>query len=365
MSKKSTRLFLILLALLLLVLIVWRLAFPKSLDQIPGAAPSTTSPLASSVASPSTTSTPQEQPIVPIPLAGPASESRSEISGMAWYHDTLILLPQYPSRFGSGDGAVFGLAKDDILAYLDGSSSQPLSPVEIPFIAPKLKDIDGFEGFEAIAFSGDQVYLTIETKPDQMLGYLVVGIMAPDLSEMRLDLTTLAEISPGAQIDNMTDEALLVTPGGVLSFFEANGLKNNPSPLAHLFSLNGHPLGTLPMINLEYRLTDVTSLDSTDRFWGINYFFPGDTKLTPDTDPLAIKYGEGATHTVSTAVERLVQFQYSSDGIILTDTPPIQLQLLADNGARNWEALAYLDQQGFLLATDKFPETILAFVGYP
>jgi hypothetical protein len=30
--------------------------------------------------------------------------------------------------------------------------------------------------------------------------------------------------------------------------------------------------------------------------------------------------------------------------------------------ARNWEAIARLDDVGFLLATDKYPETIFAFV---
>jgi hypothetical protein len=163
----------------------------------------------------------------------------------------------------------------------------------------------------------------------------------------------------------MTDEALLVTPDGVLSFFEANGAKNNISPMIHIFSFNGGSLSTLPMVNLEYRLTDVTPLDSANRFWGINYFFPGDTRLTPDVDPLVVKYGKGTTHMISTAVERLVQFQYSENGITFTDIPPIQLQLLPDDEARNWEAIAYLDQRGFLLATDKFPTTILAFVSLP
>jgi hypothetical protein len=284
---------------------------------------------------------------------------------MAWYMDTLILLPQFPSRFGSGDGAVFALSKGDILSYLDGKQSAALTPVEVPFFAPDIDQIDGFEGFEAIALSGNQAYLTIEAKPDKMMGFLIVGAISPDLSGLHLDPSSLTKIQPQAQIDNMTDESLLVTPGGVISFFEANGVNINPSPIVHAFSFDGILQSTLSIANLEYRLTDVTPLDRSNRFWGINYFFPGDTKLVPAIDPLVTTYGEGPTHAANTPVERLVQFQYSSDGITITGMPPIQLELLPDDEARNWEAIAYMDQRGFLLATDKFPETILVFVSIP
>jgi len=50
---------------------------------------------------------------------------------------------------------------------------------------------------------------------------------------------------------------------------------------------------------------------------------------------------------------------------MLTDSAPIQLTLLSDGTARNWEGVAKLDDRGFLLATDKFPDTILAFVQQP
>jgi len=35
---------------------------------------------------------------------------------------------------------------------------------------------------------------------------------------------------------------------------------------------------------------------------------------------------------------------------------------LPGNDARNWEGIVRLDNRGFLLATDKFPTTILGFV---
>jgi hypothetical protein len=60
-----------------------------------------------------------------------------------------------------------------------------------------------------------------------------------------------------------------------------------------------------------------------------------------------------------------VELQYATDGITLTKTPPIQLQLEFRSAPRNWEGLARLDGLGFLLVTDKFPETLFGFVPYP
>ena len=64
-------------------------------------------------------------------------------------------------------------------------------------------------------------------------------------------------------------------------------------------------------------------------------------------------------------VECLVEMQIVEDRIILTDTPPIQLSILDDFNARNWEALARLDDMGFLLMTDEHPASIFAFVSLP
>jgi hypothetical protein len=53
--------------------------------------------------------------------------------------------------------------------------------------------------------------------------------------------------------------------------------------------------------------------------------------------------------------------QYANAGIAFTGAPPIQLEL-GQNGARNWVALARLDDRRFLLMTNTYPEMILGFV---
>lgn len=309
-----------------------------------------------------------ETPVTDIPLAGPVADRNAEISGMTWYGDYLILLPQYPNFFTEeGDEFVFAIPKADIVAFLDGASSEPLEPIQIPFAAPGLQeDIAGFEGYEAIVFVGDdKTFLTIEVATDTgMLAYLVTGSIEPDLSALTLDTAALAEIQPQAGVGNMSEESLIVAGETLVTIYEANGVDVNASPVVHVFDSALAPAGTIPFPNIEYRITDATALDGSNRFWAINYFFPGDTDLFPITDPVVNDYGEGPTHVQNAGVERLVEFQYGDSGITLTDTSPIQLELLED-ALRNWEGLVRLDNRGFLIATDKYPQTILSFVPLP
>jgi hypothetical protein len=305
----------------------------------------------------------EEQNVVSLPLTGPLADAKAEVSGLAWYEDNLVLLPQYPNFSDEGsDGFLYTLPKAEILAYLDGTSKTELEPKPIKLIAPGLADqIPNFQGFESIGFSGSKVFLTIEAGDGtDMQGYLISGTISADLSQLELDTTKLTSIPTQAVSENHTDESILVLEDRVVTFYEVIGEAIVADPVAHVFDFDLNSLGTIPMDNIEYRLTD-TALSSGNEFWGINYFFPGDTDLLPSIDPIADVYGKsnaGFEH-----VERLVKFEYSEDGITLAKTAPISLVLTED--ARNWEGLVMLDERGFLLATDKFPSTILGFVQFP
>jgi hypothetical protein len=307
--------------------------------------------------------TPSEIQVVALPLSGESAASQAEYSGLAWYQDYLILLPQFPARF---DNSLLMIPKAQILAYLDGQADA-LTPQKIALVDAAAKaGISGFEGYEALAFDGDTVYLTIESDAGaKMACYVVRGQIAPDLSTLTLDAATRQEIPHPVEIDNMCDESLLVNANQVLTFFEANGANINPKPAAHLYDVALDAQGTRSLPSLEYRITDVSAPDAAGRFWAINYMYPGDAgKLDPAPDPLAAQFGMGASHAESETVERLIQLEITPEGISLTDAAPIWLQLLPDE-SRNWEGLARLDERGFLLVTDKFPETILAFVPFP
>lgn len=310
-----------------------------------------------------------EVSVVEIPLAGDLNSPQAEISGLAWYGDHLIILPQYPGRFPSSlGGTIFSIPKEQIIAYLSVDASEPIRPHEIPSDLAGLDEtIPSYEGFEAIAFAGRRAYLTIEAEAkDGMSGYLVVGEITEDMSAFQIQGDVVQAIEPQADLSNFSEEALLITEDGLLSFYEANGANVNSQPVAHLFNMETHPMGTIGFPTLEYRLTDASSLDMDGDFWVINYLYPGDlAKVDPAEDELRLKYSVGISHTQSATVERLVEFHYASDDISRTDSPPIYLQLLADGSARNWEGLVRLDERGFLVMTDKYPETILGFVAYP
>jgi hypothetical protein len=315
-------------------------------------------------------SLPPETKITQIPLAGPLARARAEISGLAWYGDTLILLPQYPERMTANPGgALFALPKAEILAYLDGQIRGPLTPVEIPFDPGRLrKQIRGYEGYEAAAFHGETAFFTIEASPGKdMKSYLVRGTIQPDLSRLTLDPGAVVEIPLDVQISNFSSEAVLVYAEQVVVFFEANGEKVYPQSRAYRFDFELNPAGHYNLLPLEYRLTDASAPDASGRFWVTNFFFPGDIRIYPRSDPLAERFGRGLSHSVSSVVERVVELQLPLDGsdtVQFTGSAPIQIQLAPGRIPRNWEGIARLDERGLLIATDKFPQTILAFVPF-
>ncbi len=343
------------------------IALTVSASDVP-TGPSAAPPTDTSVPAPSAA---EEWPLTTIPLAGsaagPVAGPNAEYSGLAWYGDWLILLPQYPGRFAAGsDGAVLALRRADLLAYLDGTTAGPLEPRVVPFAAPGLAAaVPGFEGYEALAFHGDGAFLTIEASPASgMRGYLVSGRCAPDLSELVLDRGTLVGIPVPAQSSNKSFESLLLADGQVLAIYEANGADLATDPVAERFDLALVSAGSLSYPQVEYRITDVTALDGEGRFWAINYFFLGEPELKPAVEPLAERYGRGPPHAQAEYVERLLEFELAESAIRLVERPPLQLSLLPDE-AGNWEGIVRLDGRGFLLVTDKFPETILAFVPSP
>jgi hypothetical protein len=287
---------------------------------------------------------PGARPVQLIAVAGPLARADAEISGMAWHGDTLVLLPQYPERFGS---VLFTFDKSAVLAALDGRAPEPLTPGTIRFVAPEVQSLAGYEGFESIAFVGDHAVLTIEASPHGMLGHILAGNLEDGGKTLRVDMQKIVPIEPPVQLSNVAYEALLAVDGGFLTFFEANGARVNPHAVAPLFAGDLTPRGTIPMPAIEYRITDATPLDGHQRFWVSNSFYVRDTDLLPDVDH---------------SVEQLLELQWTGHSIERTSTPPIRLQRLDDRTTRNWEGLARLDDRGFLLATDRHPETLFGFV---
>ncbi len=326
-----------------------------------------------------------EYPVIEIALKGFTADSNSEISGLAWYNDNLVFLPQYSeiNQFKpENKPKLYTLKKSEIMAYLDAFHNHqdvsPLDPKEIDIVIEegllkKLENIKGFEGLEALGFRGNTVFVAVEASPDRMEAYLIKGEITPDLTRITFieKDNPMPRIPPQADIDNASYETLIVTNTNIIVLYEGNGKLINPSAKAYVFDFDLNFLCTIPFPNIEYRVTDATGIDGKNRFWCINYLWPDDKERSlykPAPDSISKKFGKGRTHLRSEKVERLVEFEYIPKGkdsqIKWVKKPPIQLELLGveKGNSRNWEGLVRLDNMGFLVITDRYPRTILGFV---
>ena len=290
-----------------------------------------------------------------ITLNGDITNPDQEISGLAWHNDNLILLPQYPSN------KIYSIPKQQIIDFLD-SSLTTIFPNEINWKSLGLeKGVKGFEGYESIVFSDDTVYVTIEAERHKVnSGYIAYGIIDNSKNEIIINFKSLKKINTPVTLRNMTYETILLYNDSVITIYEVNSINVNQLPVFHQFDkkLSSHMIKPFPFI--EYRITDATEIDSEGKFWVTNYFWPGDYNLIKPNLSYAI-----TTKKDIKPVERLLEFQFVNEGIERTQTEPINIKLSEFGDSRNWEGIVRLDNMGFLIATDKFPGTILAFIPMP
>lgn len=286
-----------------------------------------------------------------------------EYSGMAWFKENLVLLPQFPQgKEFSREANLFVITKSDLLLAL-GDPDMELPVRDVPIINSDLRTvINGFEGFESILFVDQEVYLTIESRAgNPMMGYLIRGEVQGELESITLDPESLVELVPFSSERNATFEAMTYWNENFYVIYEHNSDQGESQPVAYQYNQDLEFVRAIPFPALDYRVTDATISDASGKFWVMNYFFPGDTHLAVDQDALILEYGEGKTHSENEPVERLVQLQISENQISRIDQAPTYLQLLDYNIARNWEGLVLLDDLGFLLITDSFPGSLLGF----
>ena len=302
----------------------------------------------------------QEVKVQEIKLSGLITDKKQEISGMDWYGNRLFLLPENLGGF------LFSISKDEVLNAIKSGKKLPITPKKTRFKTPDYSSsIKGFDGFEAIAFNGDKIYITIEAEHDgEMVSYLVWGKIDSKSLEVVIHEKDIQTIKTPIQLNNISFESILINDEGMIMIYEANGSNLRRNPTQTVFSHRNKNISQINFPNIEYRITDVTRMDNNGRFWAINYFWPGDKKLlNPGRDNILNKVKQGSSHFKSDQIERLVEFQVNQGEISISDTKPIQLFLESD-ASRNWEAVARLDDKGLLIATDKHPRMIFGYVQF-
>ncbi len=300
---------------------------------------------------------PQLSNPVEIQLPDPENHPDMEYSGLAWYDNYLILLPQYPQ------GYLPSILRNDLEKFIRGDINT-ISVVRIPLNGDAFtKSIPGFEGFEALLFQDTTAYFLIEAETRKgQKGFLVKGSISSIKSGIHLDPKSLVELNTPERLNNMAYEAMILYEETILPIYEANGENVNPDPWVPIVSTREMTVNDMiPFPWIEFRITDATALDKNNRFWAINYFWHGDYNLLkPGNDSFKNPFGPVSRKK---DLERILEFEFTGDHFFVTQTPPVYLTT-PHEPARNWEGIARFDPHGFLLITDKFPRSILMFVPF-
>ena len=273
-----------------------------------------------------------------IPLGGLVTDRKQEISGMTIHRNNVILLPE------NLNGYYFYIPFIEITNTLN--TGDTILPVQKTLTTRKLKErYSGLDGFEAIAFNGDDVYIMIEVRIDgKMAGLLIWGSIIPSTMEIDIPEENLMIIKPPAQIDNFSFESLTITDGQLIIIYETNGHKTINRPFQYVVNLDDMSINKTPFPHIDFRLTDATSVID-NKFWMINYYWTGDKKVLGVEDTLSI--------------ERLVEFKLGYNGIERSNSEYITLDNLDD--PHNWEGLIRFGN-GFLICTDKWPRMVLGYI---
>ena len=297
-----------------------------------------------------------EKSVREILLAGEITNPDNEISGMDWYKEQLYLLPE------NAIDHLFIIPKKQIEEYLLSKNPEAIIPKKIKLISPDYQSlINGFDGFEAIAFTDDNVILSIEvkTRNNNMTGYIAWGTCNFSTNELYFEKQSLKEVTTPIQIKNMAFESIVVHKNNAILLYEANGINLQKNVEHSKISLDDYSLSKIDGFNIEYRITDATALDSDNKFWCINYFWPGEKeKLKPGKD---IYLENHSNNNNLKSIERIIELEIKNEVISMTNTQPIQL-FSENNASRNWEGIVRYGKNSFLVVTDKYPKMILGLV---
>ncbi|MCF8240856.1 MAG: hypothetical protein K9J16_05675 [Melioribacteraceae bacterium] len=311
--------------------------------------------------------TADENEVEIIELDKSLTDSDVEFSGLSWYGDLLIFLPQFPNKFSDDqNGILFYTTKKRINDYINGDDDSPVKLKKLKMITEGLdsKYTNWASGFESITFNGDKVYLTIEfVNLGSTSGYIIKGKIDPDLLIITLNTENIKEIPQLVNIRNFSYETSLVYNNDIYTIHEYNGKTFCSNPAVYIFDENLIEKEIADFPHIEYRITDAASCNSSGEFWTLNYFWPGDINdLKPAKDEIGEKFGIAGSNLNNNVIERLLKFNIIDGHIKLSDAAPIYLKIPEEVEGRNWEGIEKLDNKGFLLVTDTFPETIFAFL---
>ncbi|MDX1700980.1 MAG: hypothetical protein R3250_10200, partial [Melioribacteraceae bacterium] len=216
----------------------------------------------------------REYNITKIDLMGELSDRSSEISGLCWFGNKLIILPQYPQRFGDESGKIFFIERAKLKKYIEGDIRTPIEPSSYNIDLSNVgKYFNMGSGFEAISVIDTTAFFTVEYLSSVNTETLLIrGAIDTSAREIFIDEKSIVSDPTDLRIYNMSCESILAMNDHLYPIFEANGKNVIDSPKVSVFNNNLQFKNKIDFPTVEYRITDVTNPDDSGKFWGINYF---------------------------------------------------------------------------------------------
>jgi hypothetical protein len=219
----------------------------------------------------------------------------NQFSGLAIAQDKLFLLSE--SRLqDQAEAKLYTVALADLDRQLADSTYalpyQKLPLHNLPRLRARMAaQGQRYEGLEALLFTKDALYFSVETATPSDNCYLLKGKL--EATAVELDTTFLLTLlkpvaADGSHIYNAGFEALAAADDHVVAFFEYNFFqKNYAYEVTSTAGRGKNQLRSLPFSPLPFRLTDLTAA-GRHHYTGIDYFFKGEGDDTvyrlPETD---------------------------------------------------------------------------------
>lgn len=291
-----------------------------------------------------------------------ASDRNAEFSSLCWYDENLILLPQYPSysRKKIDKDIIFMLSKDKLASAVKNRGKKVTDMERIEVVNNQTyKILPGYEGFEGICYDGEYFYLTVEYNSASTQAVIVKATLDEEKKQLEILNDQHLILDLPTNVFNASYESIFVYDEHIYAIFEANGRTVNHNRIAKKISKDFATVENIRFESIEYRITDVTSFDSTGRGWAINYFWPGDADhYLPYEDFIPNKFSD--ENNVEIGVERIIPLIIIGNKIEYDDSrEPVYIKKEKRDVSYNWEGIVSYGDDYFLLATDKFPKTVL------
>ncbi|TDO21842.1 hypothetical protein [Pedobacter duraquae] len=276
---------------------------------------------------------------IPLPLE--IASVNEEFSGLSSHKGRLYLIPQYGSYKETkleGIFNIYSILTDSITRVIEGKDKQltAFKTIKVKNLALLPDEIkSGYEGFEAITFIGDEVYLSIETHDDKDYCYLIKGILNTKLGTIEIDAVNFMRLARYPYVENAGYEALTYLPEKkkLLAIYEYNAMHNGGIGYLIDPSFKKAP-EKIDIPFLPFRITDI-QIDAQGTIYGINYFWNGDYKAYLDNEMF-----RNAEKEISKTIPDLkAELTQNGDYLKKKTTSYSRIVRLSATGKKQWEAV--------------------------